>query len=449
MRALVVIAVVTLSAPATALAARPGTLDRSFGGDGRVETRVSGGRPAVAGIESVTGGKLLLGGTVGRRQVVLLRYRRDGGLDRRFGRNGVASLTFDRDVALHDTLLDGGGRLLAVGALGPPNSSDREALVLRFDRAGHLDATFDTDGIALIDFGGRIGDTATGVALQPDGRLVIGATVDHGQSGLYGCCSWRDLGVARMDDAGRLDPTFGARGIAHMVPRPEEYLTAAAVGVQPDGAIVLAANHSSVKGNAPLVVRLLADGSPDAAFGRYEPGRRYGGGGGEGALSDLAVHPRTAAIVLAGSGIPHRSDGQQAVWLGHILPGDGPDWTRAGSTIAARKRELGAAHVRIDGRDRALVAGTAWLSGHSAFEPDSRAELAVARFDRSGAPSTCFGTAGLARVSFRRTPSTAAGLAIAGHGRVVVAGPAPTFASATVPPTFRLARLHNGRCPRR
>ena len=141
MRAVALMAVLALSVPATALAARPGTLDRSFGGDGRVETRVPGGRPAVAGIESLPGGKLLLAGTVGDRKVVLIRYRRDGTLDRRFGNKGVRSFVFDRDVVGLDTQLDAQGRLLLAGGLGAayPARPRGARPALRPRRPGRLD----------------------------------------------------------------------------------------------------------------------------------------------------------------------------------------------------------------------------------------------------------------------------------------------------------------------
>src|SRR3954468_2318387 len=120
MLALVLTAALALSAP--------GTLDRSFGHDGRVVTSTSG-VPAVAGIESVGGGKVVLAGTVGHRSVVLIRYRRDGSLDRSFGHKGVSTIRFDQYVTANDTLVDAQGRLLVAGSLGEWAAPGPDSLV--------------------------------------------------------------------------------------------------------------------------------------------------------------------------------------------------------------------------------------------------------------------------------------------------------------------------------
>src|SRR5262249_48698292 len=51
------------------------------------------------------------------------------------------------------------------------------------------------------DLGGSNRDTATGVVLQPDGKLVLAGTADN-----------RDFAVARLNPDGTPDPTFGPGG---------------------------------------------------------------------------------------------------------------------------------------------------------------------------------------------------------------------------------------------
>jgi uncharacterized delta-60 repeat protein len=435
MRALALTAVVALSAPAAA-GAPPGTLDESFGGDGRVETRVPGGRPGVAGIEALPGGKLLLAGTVGNRKVVLIRYRRDGTRDKRFGRKGVRSFVFDRDVVLNDSLLDAEGRLLVAGALGSYGSSDRAALVIRFDRAGRLDSSFDQDGIALTDFGGAAGETATGVAAQPDGWIVVGAAIDDSRT--------NDLGVARLDTSGRLDQAFGAGGLVRMAPHDGgDALSPTAIAAQPGGGIVIAANYASIKGtNAPFVIRLLASGAPDATFGQDPPGWRILTVVDEGSVSDLAVEGTRGRLFLTGGGFP-REGGEFSMWLTEVGPAPAPSFPRG--LIGVGGAQVSGERLAIDAAGRAIVVGSTFRE-----EPRPSADhMLVARFDRNGEVNTCFGHGGLAHVSFRGRLSTAGAVTTRERRRIVVAGPHSTYPSERTASTFQLARLHNGRCPRR
>jgi uncharacterized delta-60 repeat protein len=440
MRALLLTAVVALSMPAIATAARPGTLDESFGGDGRVETRVAGGRPAVAGIEARRDGKLLLAGTVGNREVVLIRYRRDGTLDKRFGHKGVRSLAFDRDVVANDVALDARGRLLMVGALGAYGPG-RAALVLRFDPAGRLDSSFDGDGIDLVDFGGAGGDEATAVALQANSRIAIAARINASDRG--------DLGVARLNADGAVDESFGDRGFVRMTPNDGgDHFIPVAIGTQADGAVVIGANHATAMGpNAPFAVRLLSDGSPDAAFGHYpdRPGWWFPPGAvDEGYLFDLAVH--SGRIFVTGAGYPPQG-GSLSLWLAEA--GIAPSTAPQGGVFSLGFDEVWGRRLVVDGAGRPVVAGsTARHEGRASQSYEIR-DIVVARFDGDRRLNRCFGRGGRARISFRSRLSTAGAVTIGERNRIVVAGPQPTFRNERTSSTFQLARLHGGRCQRR
>src|SRR5262245_10039015 len=69
--------------------------------------------------------------------------------------------------------------------------------------SGGLDPGFGTGGKQTVafDLGGSNRDTATGVVLQPDGKLVLAGTADN-----------RDFAVARLNPDGTPDPTFGPGG---------------------------------------------------------------------------------------------------------------------------------------------------------------------------------------------------------------------------------------------
>lgn len=105
-----------------------------------------------------------------------------------------------------------------------------------------------------IAFGSTENVVAQAVATQTDGKILVA-----GRSG-------GDIAVTRLLPDGNLDPSFDGDGRALF--DPGAGVDAEAVWVQqtPDGRIVVIGNEAAV-GRGIAVLRLLADGSPDTAFG--------------------------------------------------------------------------------------------------------------------------------------------------------------------------------------
>jgi uncharacterized delta-60 repeat protein len=87
--------------------------------------------------------------------------------------------------------------------------------IARLDSLGVLDATFSPGGTegsgkAIVGFnaGGNEFDGLEGMAVQPDGKIVVAGTVQVGGAGDY------DFGVVRFTAAGGLDGTFDGDGKA-------------------------------------------------------------------------------------------------------------------------------------------------------------------------------------------------------------------------------------------
>jgi len=418
----------------------PGTLDRSFGHDGRVVTSTSG-VPAVAGVESVGGGKVVLAGTVGHRSVVLIRYRRDGSLDRSFGHKGVSTIRFDRYVTTNDTLLDSQGRLLVAGSLGERAAPGPDALVLRFDRAGHLDPTFDHDGIALIDFGGSHGDWADAIALAPDGSIVVAASVDGDLN--------RDLGVARLDASGTLDRGFGSDGFVRMRAHDSvDGLHPAAAAVTPSGRIEIAVNYSGPKGGSPFLLSLFPDGTRDPAFGDY--GRFFGAG--DGSVDDLVLQSSTGRLFFAGFGDVGPPNDLYLPWVAAMDSAAAtPAWTTPVSVPGIAGYNLSANRLALDSKGRPVTAGAAewWVDSKNGrlYPRIHRADMIVTRVGASGKLDRCFGKRGVARIRFPGKLSQAAAIALGPRDRITIAGP-PDRGDEKTPRRFELARLRGGNCRR-
>src|SRR5262249_30029829 len=145
-----------------------------------------------------------------------------------------------------------------------------------------LDATFDGDGARGLDSGGH--EEATGVALQPDGKIVVVGWTTVGDDGV----------VYRLNPNGTLDTTFDHDGAVGIDSGGED--SATAVALQPDGRIVVAGTTTLGFGNA-TVTRLNPNGSPDNGFGG--DGQIGLDSGGDEVAHAVAIQPN-GKIVVAG-----------------------------------------------------------------------------------------------------------------------------------------------------
>jgi uncharacterized delta-60 repeat protein len=111
-----------------------------------------------------------------------MRLGADGRPDATFGDGGTAHIDFVRDGEMATAVtLDAQGRIVVAGRAGDINIDFAAA---RLDANGQLDTSFAADGLITVDFF-YLTDVAEGVAVQPDGMVVIGGLVVHDRDG-YG-----------------------------------------------------------------------------------------------------------------------------------------------------------------------------------------------------------------------------------------------------------------------
>ncbi len=206
-----------------------------------------------------------------------------GDLDPTFGTNGQAL------ADLGSASLDAGrgiaiqpdGKLVVAGSSDAAGNFD--FAVVRFNTTGSLDASFGSGGKVLTDFGAASDDEAHAVAIQPDGKLVVAGYSDASGGG--------DFAIARYNVDGSLDASFGSSGKVLTDLGSANIDFALAVGVQPNGKIV-AAGASRAAGNYDFaVIRLNTDGSLDAG---------YGSGGKE--LTDLGSIDQATTLAIQPDG---------------------------------------------------------------------------------------------------------------------------------------------------
>ena len=233
-----------------------GTLDATFGGTGRVLTSVSSGEDEAHCLAVQNDGKIVAAGysRPDYAKVAVVRYNTDGTVDTTFGTDGkVLAAVADEDNDARAIAIQTDGKIVVAGY--GYKSGWNDFIVLRLHSDGSLDNSFASGGKLKLAFGGSY-DTGYGLALQPDGKMiVVGSTyddVDH-------------FAVARINSDGSLDSSFGSDG--KVVTRFGSVgSTATSVVIQPNGKIIVGGNTSDGIEDFAMA-RFNADGSLDSTFG--------------------------------------------------------------------------------------------------------------------------------------------------------------------------------------
>lgn len=138
------------------------------------------------------------------------------------------------------------------------NEGDYDIFVARFNADGTADAAFGVNGVAVTGLGGNGWDLAGSALLQPDGKIVA-------CGGGWNGTKYRFVAVRHNAD-GSYDQSFGNGGIA-IFPMGGVQDNAWGSALQPDGKILLTGPTKS-GGNFEFgVARLNADGTLDNSFG--------------------------------------------------------------------------------------------------------------------------------------------------------------------------------------
>ena len=203
------------------------------------------------------------------------RLNADGSLDTVFnpsvsgGIESIASQTDNRVIL--------GGTVSSVN--GTPCTN-----IVRLNEDGSVDTNFN---LAL-----GLGRDVASIAVQPDGKILIGGGMVDSYYGVY------YPGVGRLDQNGYLDTNFNGGS-----PNGE----VASIAVQPDGKVVICGNFDTVDGsNRARIARLNSDGSLDKGFAPF------------GGLTGVAFFETASAVALQSDGkIVVGGNFATANWIGN------------------------------------------------------------------------------------------------------------------------------------
>ncbi len=182
-----------------------GSLDESFGDAGRVLTPIAanGGRDVIYALtsEPMAGEERILAAG-GEGDFTLARYTADGELDASFGSGGTLSGLLGSVIgAARAVRVDAAGKILVAG-----NKSHDFAL-LRLTEAGAPDASFGSGEPVITPISESNWDEAQSLALDGDGKIVVGGWAYEGNS------SSGNFALARYAANGELDADFGDGGV--------------------------------------------------------------------------------------------------------------------------------------------------------------------------------------------------------------------------------------------
>jgi uncharacterized delta-60 repeat protein len=237
-----------------------GSLDASFGADGKVRTRINSVDSAFAAALQPDG-KIVVAGqsavSFGVSHFSVARYHTDGKLDTSFGAGGMVTTAFGNSVNqfANAIAIQSDGKIVALGTVVNANRGD--FALARYNTDGSLDNTFGTGGKITTDFGSR-SDRGGDIAIQSDGKIIAAG------SSYTSNPDTDSFALARYNTDGTLDTSFGAGG--KVVNPTAESFFANAVVIQANGKIIVAGTVGFPDIRFALT-RYNTNGSFDTTFG--------------------------------------------------------------------------------------------------------------------------------------------------------------------------------------
>ena len=423
---------------AVSVSAQPGTLDPTFGTDGRLVLRSENGSQNVGANRVLVrpDGRLVLLGGIGDDAAVI-SLTADGARDASFGKDGVARVSpgAQSEIVFFGATILADGSLVLAGARQGEFDDTSVALLVKLTASGARDASFGTNG--LVEVGATDGSEQSlflDVRTVSEGGLVaIGAASRAGEEDIE-----TEFVTARFTANGALDGSFGDGGIVRAKIRGGLALFTGTF--LSDGSAVLMGGVAPPDGGFfeldAALARVLPDGTLDESFGE----------GGQVVLdmplpfaAVLDVQADAAGRIVGTGAALDFLEGVSEALVFRLAPDGSLDasfadggvlLTTAGASLAQ------ATGVALQADGKIVVSGI--LGTQEAPDP------LVFRVAEDGAFDPTFGTDGAARVGLGE-PALGADVALQRDGRIVVVGQLGVDAGSVV--GAFAARLQNDGLP--
>src|SRR3954464_4883597 len=412
------LAVLMVTAPAADAAS--GDLDTTFGGDGIVRTDVTRAEDDGFAVAIQSDGKIVVAGEAGSAgrnpRFAIVRYDTSGSVDPTFGNgDGLVTIDFSRhDDFPYAVRIQGNGKIVLAGAAAY-NTHDSRFALARLKPDGSRDSKFSGDGKVVTNVTPSY-DWANGMALQPNGKIVVVGSVSAGPNN-------GKIGVLRYRPDGSLDPTFGGDGVGRNAPT-SIYDDGFAIGIEDDGQIIVAGGAGFEGPNERFVaLAYQPDGSLDPTFG------------GDGkvftdltpdadAPFGLAIQSDGNIVVAGGAALGDNTDPEFAL-VRYQRDGSLDPTFRGDGTVLTNftSGDDGAYSVAIAPDGRIVAAGGAGGGGGGGGAAGGAApRFAVVRYLTDGTRDSTFGSHGKVTTDITPAFDSAWSVAVQADGSVVSSG---------------------------
>lgn len=399
---------------ATVIYGQPGILDPQFGGgDGLVSTSFFSNQPTEGFSVAVhPDARIMVSGYTraadNREHATLACYRSDGSLDTHFNGSGKIVISSDStDSNSWAMAIQPDGKVVLAAVLY--NDATSWIGVYRFLADGSPDITFDKDGFVFTSLGAEyLG--LNSIALQPDGKILVGGYVGHANE------NFDRFYVARYLPDGDLDNSFDEDGIA-ITAVGESYTNIRSLLIQPDGKIIAAGYGVFNTYYAFTAVRYNSNGSVDHSFG--------GEGIAVASFGDADARCMSAAlqpdgkIILGGFALNALSGFTEFAAARLTMTGN----------LDNTFHEDGLVNISVSGKaDQARTLllqpdGKIWLGGYAHSNINGGSDMAMVRLHSNGIPDDSFDGDGVkVYEDDLNTSSTINSMAFQPDGKIVGTG---------------------------
>ncbi|HEY0428620.1 MAG TPA: FG-GAP-like repeat-containing protein, partial [Pyrinomonadaceae bacterium] len=365
------------------VSAAPSDLDLTFGNGGKAVSSPDGSQTTYGyGMALQPDGKIVMAGgyfnSPGNLGFIVTRYNADGSLDSNFGNNGWTAVTFgySREAGTSVALQPDGK--IVVG--GPLYNGGIDIGIIRFNANGSLDTSFDGDGKVIINSG--TDDEIFSLKIANDGKIVFAGDVSPTQ------LTFSTL-LGRLNADGSRDTTFGTNGLLVGGSGRWRDLT-----LLPDGSMAVAGNISLQFSGFIIAAKYNNNGT--TAWGYSQ-----GGDFVSARLNGVATQP-DGKIVMAGH--------YQSKIFATRLNADGTVDNSFNISATPPSGEAFSVAVQPDGK---IVANISVNGG---------ASFSLVRYNTNGSLDPGFGTGGIVTTNVGSGPNYGLKLLIQPDGKILVGG---------------------------
>ncbi len=382
-----------------------GDLDPTFDVDGKLTTDFGSGADVARSVAIQADGKIVVAGSSANginNDFALARYNTDGSLDTSFSGDGKLTTEFGSSYdRAYDMAIQADGKIIVVG--GSIVSTSFDFALARYNTDGSLDTSFSGDG-KLTTAIGSSDDEAFGVAIQPDGKIVV--------AGRSWVGSTYEAAVVRYNTNGSLDTSFSSDGkLTTAIGTSQDNIFD--VAIQVDGKIIIAGYTRFNPTYADFALaRYNTDGSLDTSFSG--DGKLTTNIGSRDDLAFSVAVQSDGKIIVAGVSdnvvdndfalVRYNTNGT----LDTSFSGDG----KLTTAIGAAHDNASAVAIQADGK--IIVAGASTVG--------SNYEFALVRYNSNGSLDTSFSGDGKLTTPIGTAGANGNSVALQSDGKIVVAG---------------------------